>query len=1155
MVALRYHGYHVAHVAYAENDASCLRILRAHFPRATELGPVEGIQMSRFKRWFQDWSKEFDIALFDSGSPCQGFTMLSAERKGLEDSRSELFWYVPPAIVAAGDALAGSGKRLGFVEENVNMPEAPRRIISHALGCMPMLIESASASMARRRRNYWTNIPLEVTPMERVDEREGWLDVVFEGQPPDISHTVPEGWTMPDLIPGQQVFTLTCCQPMKRPPKCPTRDVGAASEEAHNRWRLDQYRYPLPAYEDCNGLHDGKGGFKTWTSTMREAMQHFPDGWTRPEPQEDHRCRVLGNAYQCKIYGRVIARLDGAPVASAAVLGAHQAHIGNLRTNAQWHKWMTPIIAAATLAQGSADLCRDHRGALPVADIEAPFPIRFDEWPELRVCSCRTYNEAVTDLMHPDVQEAVGRLLPCVGELEKLVAPLRDWIHAWAREGRSLASPVGPDLEVIGARAERATSIGHQRGGYRSTVAMPTQVPVGLGKEGQLEYTASMTHPYHLPTLMEHDCQYAIHESFSQGPEVAENRRHRDKLLTRISAAVRPAETAARAAQTRKAKICCGELNLVFIAVLLTLIMWPHRKLVLRMSTGYSAMGSVESSGLFREASKPAKISVDELLSTAAEWHDELFMSQPPLDAAEIHAATLEEVTKGQLGKPYSRFVWDQRYGANGWRAVVRFGLWQGEKFRPIDDGKRSRHNEAQGIQEKVHTCPVEFPAMVAIVAAQIIGQKWPWWFELEIGTEDLQDAYRGSPTDEDSTPFTIVAFFCVFARAWRAAEMYGHSFGFKSSVNNFNPWPEFLVAVARRVLWVITAHFVDDFPIVDHVAGKGTAQRSANKLLNLCGTSFSPKKQRLMETRQTFLGEIHDYGKLQSQGVVIQQATEERKQKLQTMINESRTSGKMTPAQANKMRGTVQAYASTVHGQIAKGGSQPLVAQSQASRPQLLPSTMKALDYVETMIHCAPPRHIFVGKDRRVVRCWSDAEYDMEKPQLGGGLGYVLQDNCQTIVGACRISANVIESFLPRKQQIGQLEAVVPFVAMYNHPEMLSNCDAIWGIDNASAEAGLIRGYSSKADTANLIAATHIVQARLDLRTFWFHVDSDSNPSDGASRDGLRDEWTQEMAAKYKWRLTEAEVPPLSQWQDMPFRLLVNKMYESTTKGGSRKT
>ena len=139
---------------------------------------------------------------------------------------------------------------------------------------------------------------------------------------------------------------------------------------------------------------------------------------------------------------------------------------------------------------------------------------------------------------------------------------------------------------------------------------------------------------------------------------------------------------------------------------------------------------------------------------------------------------------------------------------------------------------------------------------------------------------------------------------------------------------------------------------------------------------------------------------------------------------------------------------------------------------------------------------------DGRVVKGWSDAEDNMEKPQLGGGPEYVLQDNGHTIVGACGISAETTESFLLQQQQIGQLEAVVQFMAMYNYLETPSNCGALWGIGNASAEACFIRGYSAKADTAELVGATHVVQARRDLRTCWFHVASESSPSDEASRE-----------------------------------------------------
>ena len=77
----------------------------------------------------------------------------------------------------------------------------------------------------------------------------------------------------------------------------------------------------------------------------------------------------------------------------------------------------------------------------------------------------------------------------------------------------------------------------------------------------------------------------------------------------------------------------------------------------------------------------------------------------------------------------------------------------------------------------------------------------------------------------------------------------------------------------------------------------------------------------------------------------------------------------------------------------------------------------------------------------------------------------------------------------------------------------------------------------------SNLVAVPHLVMADLDMRTYWFHVDSESNPSDGLSRDGLEDEWTCQMARQYQWQLCEAALPPLQQWENLPFQMLVQSM------------
>ena len=95
--------------------------------------------MARFKRLFQEWRKSFDVVLGEAGSPCQDFTILSAKRRGLERSRSSLFFRVPAVLEAAAAALDGQGVPMGVFEENVVMEDVPRDKITQTLGVLPHL--------------------------------------------------------------------------------------------------------------------------------------------------------------------------------------------------------------------------------------------------------------------------------------------------------------------------------------------------------------------------------------------------------------------------------------------------------------------------------------------------------------------------------------------------------------------------------------------------------------------------------------------------------------------------------------------------------------------------------------------------------------------------------------------------------------------------------------------------------------------------------------------------------------------------------------------------------------------------------------------------------------------------------------------------------
>ena len=83
----------------------------------------------------------------------------------------------------------------------------------------------------------------------------------------------------------------------------------------------------------------------------------------------------------------------------------------------------------------------------------------------------------------------------------------------------------------------------------------------------------------------------------------------------------------------------------------------------------------------------------------------------------------------------------------------------------------------------------------------------------------------------------------------------------------------------------------------------------------------------------------------------------------------------------------------------------------------------------------------------------------------------------------------------------------------------------------------GVRDGVQYEVEDIDAVAALTTVQAAKLKSSIWFEwIDSDSNPADGLSRDGVEDEWTK----KQGWDLVDLGSPDWSyifhsaRWQDM---------------------
>lgn len=142
MVALERAGIGVEQYVAYEIDKCAIKISEKNYPQIKHCGDVTTADFTKYKG--------FDLLI--GGSPCQDLCSMGS-RKGLEGDKSKLFYeYLR--------ALHEVHPKYFLLENNASMTAENRNKISQLIGVEPILIDSAYFSAQRRKRLYWTNIPI-----------------------------------------------------------------------------------------------------------------------------------------------------------------------------------------------------------------------------------------------------------------------------------------------------------------------------------------------------------------------------------------------------------------------------------------------------------------------------------------------------------------------------------------------------------------------------------------------------------------------------------------------------------------------------------------------------------------------------------------------------------------------------------------------------------------------------------------------------------------------------------------------------------------------------------------------------------------------------------------------------------------------------------
>jgi hypothetical protein len=218
---------------------------------------------------------------------------------------------------------------------------------------------------------------------------------------------------------------------------------------------------------------------------------------------------------------------------------------------------------------------------------------------------------------------------------------------------------------------------------------------------------------------------------------------------------------------------------------------------------------------------------------------------------------------------------------------------------------------------------------------------------QLVFGCEDLTSAFRLCPVAEPE--MNIVAVYCFDPPTGYAEPgvyyfpVYGHCFGFISSINNFSTVPALLYTIARCSLAVPLEAYVDDYNCCDlrlPNAGKTCGgQRAVVDLHGLFGWPIEMSKSQSGDTENKFLGMMTDTSKVttlhrppEAPLEVSFYPHEDRVTQILELMNSDDPSvggsGFMTPHEADVLLGKLGFLLRGAHGSVGRGASQPIYAR-----------------------------------------------------------------------------------------------------------------------------------------------------------------------------------------------------------------------------------
>ena len=381
----------------------------------------------------------------------------------------------------------------------------------------------------------------------------------------------------------------------------------------------------------------------------------------------------------------------------------------------------------------------------------------------------------------------------------------------------------------------------------------------------------------------------------------------------------------------------------------------------------------------------------------------------------------------------------------------------------------------------------------------------------------DEAKAYRQIPLAPDQRRFGVVAVVDPGAAdkpvsRTRFFVLNGHAFGFANAVYNYCRGPLALHRILTSLFWIVGDHYGDDRWGIEPMSTIKSSFETSSAVMSLLGITTQAEQDQGPQqepsvgnpnpaepwTRPELLGFILDLDRMEVQ------IKPQRRERLLAEIAEIRSSGRLTPGQASKLRGKLQFTTCSLFGRTGRAQMRPLSErQYQFSGKVGLNGPLRsALKAWEVILQDGRPRPIpeaTGGPADAVLFTDGAANRDGSEPTIGGAAFAWWFKSPKGF--AAKVPSSLRDRWVPRKSQITLIELFATVVALDHFGPAFTGKRVVLMIDSEAALDALVKGHSRTDDVCELVSVLWQIVARHQVLIYLDKVATDSNIADGLPR------------------------------------------------------